>query len=167
MKKHDEGYALVLVLVVVLVLNIAAVGLMTLTLNNLKTQRNLVDRMVDKYAAQGEIEKVVAQLSQKKEFEVAAEPDLKEAITQWMGTCVEGEYKNVEYKVEKNLTDDNYVGNVRLTATAEKSTIQCDLTIIFNVEGPAEGDTPSIKQHYKITPEVSYNSYQYTSGGDS
>ena len=64
MKKHDEGYALVLVLVVVLVLNIAAVGLMTLTLNNLKTQRNLVDRMVDKYAAQGEIEKVVAQLNQ-------------------------------------------------------------------------------------------------------
>ena len=38
MKKHDEGYALVLVLVVMLVLCLVATSVLTIALNNLKKQ---------------------------------------------------------------------------------------------------------------------------------
>jgi len=64
MKKHDEGYALVLVLVVIVVLGIVASALLGLSLRNLQSQTDSVDRMVAKYKAEGEIEIIVAQLNE-------------------------------------------------------------------------------------------------------
>ncbi len=62
MKKHDECYVLPFVLVVTVVLCIVAVAILSSALDNLTAQQDSIDRMQDKYAAQGEIEKVVAQL---------------------------------------------------------------------------------------------------------
>ena len=62
MKKHDEGYALVLVLVVMLVLCLVATSVLTIALNNLKKQETSVARMKAKYEAQGKIEKIYANL---------------------------------------------------------------------------------------------------------
>ena len=62
MKKHDEGYALVLVLVVMLVLCLVATSVLTIALNNLKKQETSVARMKAKYEAQGKIEEFYANL---------------------------------------------------------------------------------------------------------
>lgn len=62
MKKHNEGYVLPFVLVVLVVVCLVAVSLLTASLDNLKRQQASIDRMEAKYAAQGEIEKLVAGL---------------------------------------------------------------------------------------------------------
>lgn len=166
MKKHDEGYALVLVLVVVLVLNIAAVGLMTLTLNNLKTQRNLVDRMVDKYAAQGEIEIAVATLDADlkaisgNKIEVQASDVVfdvddmekaycKAAVTNWLK-----EQLAVENDVSVNNGTFSYAIPLIGHSEGKEATITCELTITGTVE-ETEPDSHIF--------EVKYLGYQYTS----
>lgn len=63
MRKNNEGYVLPFVLVVMIVLTIIATSLMTAALRNLQSQQKFTERMVDKYQAEGEIEKIVAQLS--------------------------------------------------------------------------------------------------------
>jgi len=65
MKKHDEGYALALVLVVLTVICIVALSMMSVSLRNVTRQQVTLKHMEEKYAAQGEIEKVVARLENK------------------------------------------------------------------------------------------------------
>lgn len=60
MKKHDEGYALVLVLVVMVAVCLAAVSIMSISVSNLQDQQASVTRMQEKYEAQGKIEQVLA-----------------------------------------------------------------------------------------------------------
>lgn len=62
MKKHNEGYSLVLVLVVLTVLSLVASFILSFSLRNLQSQTASVTRMQDEYKAAGEIEKLVAQL---------------------------------------------------------------------------------------------------------
>ena len=62
MFKRNDGYALSYVLVVLLVLCIIAVSVMSAPLRNLQMQQASIARMQEKYAAQGMIEQVVAQL---------------------------------------------------------------------------------------------------------
>lgn len=61
MKKHDEGYVLAYVTVVLLVFCLVATAILTGALRNLQNQQNTIAKMQDQYAAEGMIEKVVAQ----------------------------------------------------------------------------------------------------------
>lgn len=60
MKKYDEGYTLPFVLVVFIIISLVAVSILTVSVHNLHSQKVLVQRMEEQYAAQGEIEKVEA-----------------------------------------------------------------------------------------------------------
>lgn len=68
--KHNEGYTLPLVMVVLLVLAIVAVTIMTTSLKNMQRQQSFIETMKAQYAAQGEIEKIVAQLENGQEVEI-------------------------------------------------------------------------------------------------
>ena len=62
MKKNNDGYVLPFVLVVMIVLTIIATSLMTAALRNLQSEQAFVERMKYKYEAEGDIEKILAQL---------------------------------------------------------------------------------------------------------
>lgn len=62
MKKHNEGYTLVLVLVVLVILCLMASYLLTFSVRNLHTQKAAALREQHHYAAAGEIETVVGSL---------------------------------------------------------------------------------------------------------
>ena len=62
MMKRNEGYTLPFVLVVMVVLCTVAISITSVTLRNLVNQQKFMDRMTDRYAAQGQIEMIVAQL---------------------------------------------------------------------------------------------------------
>ena len=64
-KRNDEGFALAYVVVVIFILCSIAIALMSSTLRTLQAQENMVQRMKDKYAAMGEIERLVAELEAK------------------------------------------------------------------------------------------------------
>lgn len=62
MMKRNDGYALAYVMVVLLVLAFVSLATMSLALIPAKNQAATQQRMQDKYAAQGLVEQVVAQL---------------------------------------------------------------------------------------------------------
>lgn len=62
MKKHDEGYVLPLVLVVMIVMCLIATSLMSFSLQNLKSQQASIERMAEKYEAEGIIEIILTKL---------------------------------------------------------------------------------------------------------
>ena len=62
MRKHNEGYTLVLVMVVLAVLSVLATVILTAADRNLEAHKNGVVYMQNKYQAQGEIEKFLGYL---------------------------------------------------------------------------------------------------------
>lgn len=61
-KRNTEGYVLAYVLIVIAVMGMIAATLMTSTLQVITAQENSIQYMKDKYAAMGEVEKLVAEL---------------------------------------------------------------------------------------------------------
>ena len=62
MRKHNEGYTLVLVMVVLAVLSVLATVILTAAERNLDAHKHGVQYMQNKYQAQGEIEKFLGEL---------------------------------------------------------------------------------------------------------
>ena len=62
MRKHNEGYALVLVLAVLIILGLLTTTILTGAQRNMEVHRSSVETMQTKYQAMGEIEKVVSNL---------------------------------------------------------------------------------------------------------
>lgn len=132
MKKRDEGYVLPLVLVVMVILCLVAVSVMSFALNNYKSQQASVQRMQDQYAAQGEIEKIVAKLDNlgNSQFFVVDGQDLKVAYVAPFGDQTEPV----------------------LTLTAEKGTvlITCQLKVTENAPNLTVTDVDG-KQKFTLT----------------
>ena len=62
MKKRNEGYTLVYVLVVMVVLCLLISAVLSASMHSLYFQKQAVQSMTDKYAVQGQIEKIASQL---------------------------------------------------------------------------------------------------------
>jgi hypothetical protein len=62
MKKHDEGYVLAYVTVVLLLFCLIATMILTGAMKNLTIQQDTVQHMKDRYAAEGMIQQVIAQI---------------------------------------------------------------------------------------------------------
>lgn len=63
MKKHDEGYVLAYVTVVLLLFCLIATMILTGAMKNMTAQQDTIQRMKDRYAAEGMIQQVIAQIS--------------------------------------------------------------------------------------------------------
>lgn len=132
MKKHDEGYALVLVLVVITVLCLVAMAMMAASLKNLTNQQSSIERMQAKYQAQGEIEKVIAALEN---IEGAATLD-----SIWVGD-VERTVLSCEGKVclvSFSASCDSVKITCQIEITSQKNIIsQVETgTYVYNLEDP-------------------------------
>ena len=60
MKKHDEGYVLAYVTVVLLLFCLIATGILTGAMKNMTNQQDTIQRMKDRYAAEGIIQQVIS-----------------------------------------------------------------------------------------------------------
>lgn len=118
MKKHDEGYVLPLVLVVMVVLCLVAVSVMSFALNNYKSQQASVQRMQDQYAAQGEIEKVVAKIAY-----VTDQESVKSICGQEKNVTASVSHENEETLVELKVIE----GTVQIACTLsyDRTSSQC------------------------------------------
>lgn len=172
MKKHNEGYTLPLVMVVLLVLAIVAVTIMTTSMNNMLRQQGFIETMKNQYAAQGEIEKIVAQLenigigtSAQIPFSILTftkgQGDAKDELSGTMRSkCGEGEAAVIvecSYTISASgiQSDDN--GNytipeestISMESTCGEVTIHCDMKLSLNSNGN----------------EITYTSYEIVKGG--
>ncbi len=177
MKKHNEGYALVLVLVVITVLSLVAMAMTAASLRNLQNQQKSIERMEAKYAAQGEIEKVIAGFENKiasagelQNISIANTPTLED----FAGVNAEvqfGETKYVDTIEGEKTTDQDYLiitigTNLKDEdgSTASLQQVSCEIKIT--------GDIIKDDQTGKFGVKASnlkweYVSYTITEGGGS
>ena len=127
MMKRNDGYALLYVLGAMLFLAGIAVAVMTMSLQVLKNQQSSIERMQDKYEAQGLAEQVVAQLEHAKTTD-----DLKAVIAKY--PPAEGEEIPNPYcaVIEDSTNPEQYKLNAssgRATVTAEFTAKQITKTV--------------------------------------
>ncbi len=150
MKKHDEGYALVLVLVVITVLCLVAMAMMAASLKNLNNQADSVKRMQEKYAAAGMIEQMIANIENSIRL-VDGKSALEQADMENLFPTEDDRTLLRENEVIKSL-------RVKMTAKVNQTEIKCELEITgtFTIEN----------QKYTVTePKFQYLSYTVTQGG--
>ena len=139
MKKHNEGYSLVLVLVVLVLMSLVASFILSVSLKNLQSQTAAVSRMEDKYTAAGEIEKIVAQLEAFGDTEKIELPAI---------------YEDAEIKRTLSTPASN---KLVIVIYSENVGIRCELELVGSTVAVEE---PNISITKKPT-EVKYLSYEY------
>lgn len=170
MKKNNAGYALPYVLVVMTVLCLVSVSIMSGTLRSLQTQQMTIQRMEDRYEAEGKLEKLIAQLCDETGMKDLEGDDEKKAIEDKVAElCTASEVNLIvptvpavddeateEQKTGTGLnveTDGDFTYKMQLEATAGTATISCIL--VFTGEYH-ESDT----EKFTITPDkITYDSY--------
>lgn len=146
MRKRDEGYVLPYVMVIMLVLAIVASSIMAISLKSLKAQQSSIQRMQDQYTAAGEIEKVVALLSQEKDSFTAMEENILVGTGVSLG----------DRGTPDDDTDDITIATDAITFTlvAEHETVRIEAEIKVTGE--------SISNNVVTKPAFTYSSYQIT-----
>ena len=128
MKKHNEGYTLVLVMVVLIILCLLVSYVLTFSLNNLKTQQTAALRVQDQYAAAGELEAAVVQL----QAFIDQYPEkviLKATQDSDAGTCTLTTQEASPYTVTFPGTADLKSGKLFLTVQSGTARIDCTLQL--------------------------------------
>lgn len=186
MKKHDEGYALLLVVVTLLVLAIMSAALMSMGVRNLKNQKASLEQMVDKYDAQGEMEIKVADIEAKiaaksgiTEIPIGVIAENKEsaAVEKWI------EYLELEEVVTEktvpefsdSVTEGTFSCKIPLDAKSESENTQisCVLVLTGTIKkqteqtnegnGEDENSTEEVTASTEIIYEITFKSLNYTS----
>lgn len=138
MKKHNEGYSLVLVLVVLTVLSLVASFILSFSLRNLQSQTASVTRMQDEYKAAGEIEKIVAQLEAIKGETASEELTLNNAtLSEGNTLAIEAQSGTVLIKCTLKLTADEVKCDTNTFTITKLTDVQYTSYEILSV--PEEG----------------------------
>ena len=137
MRKHNEGYALVLVLVVLIVLALLATVILTSAQRNLEAHKHGIAYMDNKYQAQGEIEKILGQLEK---MIIADEP--------------ENSLSNSEGNPFIEIDRDE--GKVHIVSSFDTVEIDCTLLLVNGVID-LEGKLINLDGYSYISYEISTN----------
>ena len=173
MRKNNDGYVLPFVLVVMIVLCIISTSLMTGALMNLRIQQRFTDQMVDKYEAQGKIEKTVAKLTRTVIEPENLTPDaISNAFAAWdvfaasdngvefldvTGVAQEGTAILEDGDID---ADKPFDITISLTASSTDTTINYHIVLTAECTSSQENPTYAIK----IT-DITYQSYEISTGG--
>lgn len=169
MRKNNDGYVLPFVLVVMIVLCIISTSLMTAALRNLQMQQRFTERMVDKYAAQGEIEKAVAQLQQEIVIEGESEELTAEEVAEALKSTNDCILEVIP--VDKTAGEDetaekekSFDFTLSLRSSSEATTIDCVVALSAEYTSEQVVETSQYKYTIKVT-NLTYQSYEISTGG--
>ena len=192
-KKHDEGYVLVFVMVVIAVLSLVAITLMTGALKNLQAQSASIERMKDKYVAEGMIEVAAQELldgmpiinvfgtfRSKQEIDDKFYTDIGDAIIMVLQPIAD-KFANDEAKIQKleyeplergDWEFDNQENGscvVKLKATYGSVSVKCELVLEKVIFRTVDADAANQDKWEYVKPVAyHYKSYAVIStGGDS
>jgi len=162
MKKHDEGYALVLVLVVMVVVCLVAVSIMTASVENLQAQQKSVARMQDKYEAQGKIEQVLVLAEQQfANYAGYTVTLLEDACAGVGGVEFDGEFVYTKDTAEvAGETKKLDTLSFRLAAQEGSVQIRCTVVITGDID---KGMENSLESYIIKDYTIGYSSYEIVS----
>lgn len=171
MKKHNEGYTLVLVLVVMLVLTTVATAILTFSVSNLKNQQAMVERMEAKYEAMGAIEAAMAQLDNLEKLENCTGKNIEEAqaiLQEEIVTICENLYLQCDVKIVPDFLEwpkiepTSDVFEYKCSIVSESLRITC----AFNISGKITSTDADIAGNKKYTfSEMKIELTSYEIGG--
>lgn len=158
MMKRDDGYALSFVLVVLLVLVAIAMAVTSISLRNLQAQQSTINRMEEKYTAQGLVEQVVAQLESASDID-----EVKEIIVKYQN--VKGEESSIICEVNNEVSPTEYTitaifQNTKVVAIFKLDPITDTITVptpTTNVQGESP---PPVTTEIPKGHKVIYLSYR-------
>ena len=160
MRKRDEGYALAFVLVVVVVICLVAVSMMTVSLRNLEAQTASVERMKDKYEAQGIVEQIVSSIdSEFKCAKLAAEHPVESSLEDHFSE-LNSAVKDVEVNVANATEGNSFTAKLVISALSNDGSVQVNavIAIVANV-------TDGTNEYIVSNPNVTYISHEVVSTG--
>ena len=147
MRKYDEGYALPFAVVVMLVLCLVAVSILTVSLHNLQNQQATIERMQDKYEAQGEVEKAIALI----------ETQVGDFLHQTYSSVADAQAQ-LKSKIGMNvewLDDESRSCTIELSIAHESVQIDCTIVLEDIITNGTGGGTFQ-------KPTITYESYTVT-----
>ena len=161
LRKDTGGYALLYVMVIVFVLCAISMTICTVALRNLQSQEASVKRMEEKYAAQGEIEKIKAQLGTEilplgLETDGTAEAAKKTFVTN-MCSLENSRYSTVEGK-PKQLMFAASSGSTKIVVVLEVE----DVVIASETKEETNASGEKVNVTYYTLKEVSTSFVSYT-----
>lgn len=176
MKRHDGGYVLVYVVVVIVILCILVPAACSNSLKNLKAQQSSIERMRQLYAAEGQIERFVAEVkarTEKVQVQTEGNSDpveaAKGAFTASISTIAQ-EIPGSELTGGENFSPDwgNANGNpqckISLVSAAGSVTVNADIQVELEIKK----DTESEEAPYKITScTITYSSYDISTAAET
>lgn len=173
LKKDTGGYALLYVLVIVMVLVAISMMICTVALRNLQSQQAAVERMADKYAAQGEIEKIKVQKSKNLSIDLGTNGSKENAKATYVSTMCSEEpseeslvYSAVDGHPEQLMLTLSG-RNTKITAVLEVKGVKIESYLVETTDPTT--NQPTTETHYKLKEvSTSFTSYTIeTTGGDA
>lgn len=169
MKKHDEGYTIPLVLVVMVIMILVASLVLANSLQTAQNQQEAILQMKDKYAAEGKIEILVAQLMNSNGFaDLVAESENK-AVKAVVESICDGIYETEnttkfiksmpaaedEFKLTTAESSDISEFEYRFIVTSQYGNVKIETQILY------KGKIAQSGTKFSITPsELTYETYQ-------
>ena len=160
MKKHNEGYVLVYVTVVLILFSLIGSMILTSAMKNLNAQQAAITQMQDKYAAQGMIEKVLAQL------------EACGSMTIWDFTETYEDNPTIVGELSVAVSIDDIDGDSQnetiLTLSANRGTANIVCTLILtagNAKNVEKSSGENTLKGVEITELTKYEYYAYQIGG--
>ncbi len=166
--RNSDGYVLAYLLVIIAVMGIFSATLMSSTVKVVQNQQASIERMKDQYAAQGEIEKMMA------EFEAISDDSLPKSglIFSSEGTQSDGDYYEHELAGAINNAISNLAG--RLASEFTCSTLrregfpsQTPYTTTFEFETKSNCGSTEIVATLSVSFEIHIISDTYETDDES
>ena len=129
MRKHEEGYTLVMVLIVMLIMCSVAISVLSVSAANLQKQKDSLARMQDKYDAQGKLEQICIKVEEQLKFNGFSNERLNSAVANiGEGVAVSEE---LAYRNEPGQSEDYLC----FSLTVQSGTVQinCEFRITGNI----------------------------------
>lgn len=170
LRKEKGGYALLYVLVIVMVLVAISMMICTVALRNLQSQQAAVERMANKYAAQGEIEKIKAEIEK---LSLSGTGDRSAAISAYKEKLNEFREENaIKVDIPADFlsdADDSITISVKSGTTTVTAELNVNLTITTESAQEEQGETSATEESYIVTTKsVTFAFYTIeTTGGDA
>lgn len=167
MKKHDEGYVLAMVMCVIAVLAVVASAMLSVALQNVKTQKAAVERMQEKYAAEGQLEIVRAALENIETQPVNATLQAEQVKTKIIDT-IKANAKLIKetgdwyYKQQGEILNILEFNSPTLTIQTNSDSKSGDSVVICEIVLTGKAEANGTNQ-FKITiNNVDFQSYEAT-----
>lgn len=166
MKKHNEGYTLVLVMIVLVILCLLSTYILSFSLKNISTQKAAVLRTQDQYAAMGEIEATVAKLqvfAEKYPETVTVEVMPKPEEGVFVLTVTEDDNSKTEYVFPGTATCTGDI-KIALAAQSDSYRIECTLQFVGTVNRNLASGTYTLSDLTGVE-YIDYDISMVTKGG--